>query len=227
MVDRLQYLNNLENSLRACSDEFVAKGQKAYMRNQFEFLGVKSPERKAIQKPFFERKSKPHKSDLSFVVQTLWQMEEREFQYAAQELYAKYLKESDSDDIALFEWMILTKSWWDTVDFIASNLVGNYFKKHPDQIEPTIEKWLHSGNIWLQRSILLFQLKYKKEVDADLLAGIIHSLLGTGEFFIDKAIGWSLREYSKVNPDWVRDFVNRTELSNISRREGLKVLDRS
>lgn len=159
------------------------------------------------------------------VVKTLWQKPEREYQYAAQELAAKYLRHSDKRDIDLFEWMITTKSWWDTVDFIASTIVGNYFKHFPDQLPEKNEDWLHSGDIWLQRTTLIFQLKYKEKVDEQLLVDNIRRLNGTNEFFINKAIGWALREYGKVNPEWVSDFTNQNNLSNLSRREALKRLN--
>ena len=103
--------------------------------------------------------------------------------------------------------MILNKSWWDTVDYIASNLVGVHFQKYPDLMYPVTEKWMNSGNIWLQRTSLLFQLKYKKKTDVMLMTNYIQQLQGSKEFFINKAIGWILREYSKTDGDWVRDYV--------------------
>ena len=120
--------------------------------------------------------------------------------------------------------MITHKSWWDTVDFIAANLVGPYFKSFPGQREKITGKWLSSNNMWLQRSVLLFQLKYKDSLDTDFLADTIHSLTGSEEFFINKAIGWILREYSKTNPQWVRQFVQATSLHPLSKREGLRLI---
>ncbi|MCZ4409808.1 DNA alkylation repair protein [Cryomorphaceae bacterium 1068] len=220
-MENQAFIQRLEEAFSSASNREIARGQAAYMRDQFLFLGLKSNARKEILKPFL-RKDKPHKDDLAQVVKALWRKPEREYQYAAQELAAKYLRESEKEDIELFEWMITTKSWWDTVDYIAATLVGNYFQKFPDERDQRIKAWLDSGNIWLQRTTLIFQLKYKDQVDTELLADNIHKLLGTKEFFINKAIGWALREYGKVNPDWVVDFVEKNELSNLSKREALK-----
>ncbi|MGB6269221.1 MAG: DNA alkylation repair protein, partial [Olleya sp.] len=141
-----------------------------------------------------------------------------------QELAFKYIKTLDKNDITLFEFMVANKSWWDTVDFIAVKLIGAYFKVFPDSRKVYIDKWLTSNNIWLQRSALLFQLKYKEAIDEELLAYTINHLLDTKEFFINKAIGWILREYSRTNPEWVLDFVNKTDLNNLSKKEALRLI---
>ena len=124
------------------------------------------------------------------------------------------------------EFMIINKSWWDTVDMIASHLVGTHFKRFPGLIPAYTEKWMASGNFWLQRTALLFQLKYKKETDVELMSDLIKRLAGEKEFFIRKAIGWVLREYSKTDPEIVINFVENQQLSNLSRTEALKVNNR-
>lgn len=218
------YVSELEETFRWAANAERATAQSAYMRNRFPFFGIMAKERKDLLRPFFARENRPAKSELPQVVKALWRKPEREFHYSALELCAKFLKQSEEADIKLFEHLLTTHSWWDTVDFTASTLVGNYFRQHPETTQPTVKRWLHSENMWLQRSTLIFQLKYKKQVDSDMLADNIHALLGTQEFFINKAIGWALREYGKVNPDWVVDFVGNTELSGLSRREALKHL---
>jgi 3-methyladenine DNA glycosylase AlkD len=121
--------------------------------------------------------------------------------------------------------MVTNKSWWDTVDFIAVKLIGNYFKVFPELKEDYINKWIASENIWLQRSALLFQLKYKKDLDPKLMAYTIKQLLGSKEFSVNKAIGWVLREYGRTNPNWVLDFVNTTStISNLSKKEALRLI---
>lgn len=105
--------------------------------------------------------------------------------------------------------------------------MGNYFKKFPEDRKFYVDKWLVSEHLWLQRCALLFQLKYKKEIDTELLSYTIHFLLGSKEFFINKAIGWVLREYSKTNPEWVEDFVYKTELHSLSRKEALRIIQKS
>ncbi len=220
----MEYLDTLTSEFENAANPTKAIDQKRYMRDQFEYYGLTSPQRREILKPFLAKAFLPPKKDLQKIVKTCWKKPQREYYYFAQELTQKYIKQFEKSDIELLEHMIVNKSWWDTIDFIASNLVGPYFKKFPEQIEPTVEKWLDSKNIWLQRSTLLFQLKYKDKLDVALLENIISRLLGTKEFFINKAIGWILRSHSRVNADWVVDFVERTELSNLSRREALKLL---
>jgi 3-methyladenine DNA glycosylase AlkD len=202
----------------------VALEQKAYMRNQFEFYGLKSAERREIQKPFFNKEYLPNKSDLNIIVKTLWEKPQRDYQYFSQELAFKYVKQLEKKDIKLFEHMVTHKSWWDTVDFIAVKLMGAYFKAYPQQTAKYVKKWLKSNNIWLQRSALLFQLKYKKDLDTEILSSTINAILGSKEFFINKAIGWVLREFSRTNPKWVIEFVNKTALNSLSKKEALRLI---
>ena len=131
----------------------------------------------------------------------------------------------EKEDIDLFEYMVTNKSWWDTIDYIAPKLIGNYFKKFPEHRELYIQKWIASNHIWLQRSAILFQLKYKSDLDMKFLERIILSLNNTDEFFINKAIGWVLREYSRTNPNWVVEFVKKIPLSNLSKKEALRLIN--
>jgi 3-methyladenine DNA glycosylase AlkD len=219
------FINTLEIEFAQDANPKIGLEQKAYMRNQFEFYGIKATERREIQKPFFIKEFLPKKDELDNIVKLLWEKPQRDYQYFSQELAFKYVKQFEKKDIELFEYMVMHKSWWDTVDFIATNLMGEYFKKYPEQIDATIKKWLNSNNIWLQRSALLYQLKYKENLDTVLLSSVINSLLGSKEFFINKAIGWILREFSKTNPIWVLEFTYKTALSNLSKKEALRLID--
>ncbi len=219
-----EFIETLELELKRNSNAKIAAGQKAYMRNQFEFYGIKAPIRREIQKPFLAKSYLPPKSELGEIVKTLWGKPQREFQLIAQELVLKYTRQFEENDISLLEYMVTHKSWWDTVDYIAVKLIGAYFVLFPEQLDTYIEKWLASGNIWLQRCCLLYQLKSKENMDTQRLEYIIHRLLGSHEFFINKAIGWVLREYSKTNPKWVRVFAENNDLSNLSHREALRLM---
>lgn len=220
-----EYINTLKIEFASNANPEVAAQQKAYMRNQFEFYGLKSAERRTIQKPFLVKEFLPPKANLDVLVKKIWNEPEREFHHFAQELTFKYIKQLEKKDIQLFEFMILNQSWWDTVDYIANKLVGAYMKKFPEERDKCVARWLASGNIWLQRTALIFQLKYKEDLDSDLMASTINALLGSKEFFINKAIGWILREYSRTNPEWVQDFVIKTPLLHgLSRREALRLL---
>ncbi len=202
-----------------------AKQQATYMKGKFAYYGLTSPQRRQLQKPFFAKQFLPTKEVAFQMCKELWLKPQREFHYFSQELISKYQKQVEKEDIALFEWMITHNSWWDTIDFIAPNLVGNYFNEFPAQRKKTIDKWLKSNNIWLQRSCLLFQLKFKTNTDTKILAYCIENLIGSKEFFINKAIGWILRQYSRTDANWVIDFVeSHPDLANLSKKESLRLL---
>ena len=196
------------------------------MKGQFEYYGIKSPVRKEIAKEFLKSNGYPASEELESIVKEAWSLPQREVQYFTMDMLGKLAKKGPYDRIELYEYLITHKSWWDTVDYIASNLVGVHFQKYPEQILPRTDLWMKSGNMWLQRTAILFQLKYKKDTDLNLLSEYIHQLRGSKEFFINKAIGWMLREYSKTDTDWVIKFVNNNELAPLSRREALKWLER-
>ena len=122
--------------------------------------------------------------------------------------------------------MVITNSWWDTVDYIASELSAPYFKKFPGQIKIVTGAWNRSDSFWLQRSSLLFQKNYKAALDKDLLTAYILNLASSKEFFIQKAIGWVLREHSRFDPQWVKAFVDKHQLPSLSKREALKTISK-
>ena len=197
---------------------------KKYLKDQFEMLGVDAPTRKQIFRSFLSDRGLPVIEQLEEVSWYLWQQEEREFQYIALEIIVKLSKKLREQDIDWIEKLIVTKSWWDTVDGIAAWICGKYFQLYPAQIIPVTRQWMDSNNIWLQRSALLFQLQYKQTTNTTLLSLYILELSEHKEFFIRKAIGWILREYSKTNKEFVREFVKSYPLSSLSQREATKYL---
>jgi 3-methyladenine DNA glycosylase AlkD len=216
------YNKKIIEVLTMAKDPKNASYMKAYMKDKFEYLGVKTPERRTLTRPFLSNLSLPKVEELWSIVEELWELPEREYQYFAMELVSKYSKFVEKRWINHFEALIIKKSWWDTVDFIAATLVGFYFRKFPEMIKSTTNSWMQSGNIWLQRSCILFQLKYKKDTDTELLSSFIQPLAISKEFFIAKAIGWALREYSKTNPGWVLDFVDNNTLQPLSKKEAIR-----
>jgi 3-methyladenine DNA glycosylase AlkD len=203
-----------------------AAGASAYMRNQFDYFGIEAKMWRQIVKAHLTTNPAPTYSELPLIVKELWQLPQREYQYAAVEIIAAQKKLWQPNIIELVEYCIENKSWWDTVDHIASELTGHYFKLFPKQLKPITRRWNNSSGIWLQRSSIMFQKFYKKDTDTALLAGYILNLAASEEFFVQKAIGWALREYSKTNPEWVKKFVTDNKLSNLSRREALKRIER-
>ena len=198
----------------------------AYMRNQFTYLGIKSPQIAELHKKFYSEHAYPKPAELDPILRELWALPEREFQYAGLGLLGRFEKKLPAEFIETLEYLLVTKSWWDTVDSIAAGAVGIHFKRFPDLREERLARWRNSQNLWLRRTSLLFQLKYKNNADFPLLCAIIRENLGSKEFFINKAIGWALRQYSRVDDQAVRDFVNQTPLHPLSAREALKWLER-
>ena len=215
-------LDKLEAKFRDSADPERAFQMKKYMKDRYPFFGIQANPRRVICSEFLKEYGLPEKEILFDVIRQLWEKEEREFHHFGAELANRFKKNIEENDLEMFRWILVHKSWWDTVDFIAANLVGNYFRVFDQQAETVMNDWLDSGNMWLQRTTLIFQLKYKKATDVKLLSRQINALRYSKEFFIRKAIGWSLREYSKTDPVWVSDFVSKTQLSPLSTREALK-----
>ncbi|MEY4522401.1 MAG: hypothetical protein RIT10_1586, partial [Bacteroidota bacterium] len=197
-----------------------------YMKDRFLFYGIKAEDRKRIQKVWVSQLPK----DLSFeqrweILMELWEKDQREYQYVAIDWLNSWKKEwIHPEDIKQLRWLIENKTWWDSVDAIASNYLGKFAKKFPEMVKEFVEEWRNESNFWINRSCLIFQLKYKKEVDFELLKSLIVQFQPNKEFFIQKAIGWSLRQYSKFAPDEVRDFVTQIKLSGLAYREATKYI---
>ena len=217
-------VKSIEKEFIKYSNPLIAKKQEKYMRNNFKFFGLPANQRRKIQNPFIKNILDFDEKKFNEFIIILWNKEQRDFQYFSQELVYLNYYNFKCEDKNLFEYMIINKSWWDTIDFVSPKILGKYFEIYPEEIEKTIQKWLNSNNIWLQRSCLLFQLKYKNKLNKFLLKKIINSLSNSNEFFINKAIGWILREYGKTNKNWVINFIKETELNKLSVREGLKYL---
>ena len=202
-----------------------AEAMNAYMKGQFEFFGIKSPERRDLQKRFLAEYGFPKPFDTS-VFLSLWEADQREYQMFGLDLLRRQAKKVEEEDLALIEKLIITKSWWDTVDGIASWVCGPYFRKFPEKTRRVTDNWAISENMWLRRTSILFQLGYKDKTDAKILTDQIEKNLGSNEFFINKAIGWSLREYGKTNPQFVKQYVGimESKMHPLSIREATRNL---
>jgi len=217
-----QYLTDLVDSFLKKANPEAALPMKKYVKDRYDYLGITSPERRELYKVHWQKHGLIPHDKTEEIVKWCWETQYREYQYFAMESLGKNAKIAEKSIIDLYEYMITHKSWWETVDFIAPHLIGVYFSKYPDQIKTTTNKWMASGNMWLHRTCILFQLKYKSKTDTLLLESFIEPLTESKEFFIRKAIGWALREYSKTNPEYVIQFVNTHRLSGLSEREALK-----
>jgi 3-methyladenine DNA glycosylase AlkD len=217
------YVLSLKKLYEQNANPAQAEAMKKYMRDQFEYLGIKSPQSEALMKAFIKEHGLPRITELNAITRDLWSLPQREFQYVATGLIRRLENKLEPEFITTLEYLLITKSWWDTVDSIAGGIVGAQFKRFPDVREKYLQKWRKSDNFWLRRTTLLFQLGYKKETDFDLMCELIKENLGSDEFFINKAIGWALRQYAHTNPVPVKKFVKATKkLNPLSRREALK-----
>lgn len=223
-MDAYKYYQELDARLEAVAIEANAIPMKKYMKNHFEFYGIKSPARKSVVSAFIKEYGRISEEGLDEFVRLCWDNPYRELHYACLDIIEKE-KKPKLERLELYEWMILHRSWWDSVDSIAPNLLGRLLQQNPELIKENTLRYVQSNELWLQRTALIFQLKYKTEVDLPLLFNYCEMLAQHKDFFIRKAIGWSLRQAGKFYPQEVKDFVAKTELSNLSVREALKHLE--
>ena len=218
-------MNLLEiiDCLEARADNARALDMSKYMKNKFEFFGVGAAERNEIWKPYFKEAKKTKKIDWDFI-EICFKHDKRECQYTAA-YYLKYMQRFlVEDDIPKLKELVLTKSWWDTVD-ILDKVIGSIIYNNKN-LYPIILEWSKDDNIWLRRVAIDHQLLRKENTDEQLLEKILINNLNHKEFFVNKAIGWALRDYSKTNPQWVRNFieVHKENMASLSIREASKYL---
>lgn len=205
-------------------NEVLIPQMTAYMKNRFSYYGLKSPERRELQKQFISEYGKLDPQIAADEIKAVWNNCNREVNYVIIDILRHKRYWEDENSIELAEWLITNQSWWDTVDILATNCVRQYMTLHPHKIEYYNAKWISSDNIWLIRTAILFQLKFKDRLNFEMLKDNIRQHSHQSEFFIKKAIGWALREYSKTHPSEVIKFMNENELQNLSVREASKYL---
>ena len=215
-------LNDIFAEFKKLKNDKKAIEMSAYMKNQFAFLGISASPRKEIENKIFKSVSK---GDLDFkFTDKCYKNKYREFQYAAID-YLNFKKEYlNISHIEILKNYILTKSWWDTIDHLDT-IVGDIALRD-ERVNEILLNWSLDKNIWLRRIAIDHQLLRKEKTNAELLEQIIINNLNQKEFFINKAIGWSLRDYSKTNPKWVRNFIKRhkNSMNNLSIREASKYI---
>lgn len=219
------FVNQLESNFKEKVNSQNATAMAKYMKNHFAFFGIKTTERRIL----FNSTWKTHQQEISNNVQNIvWELytkEQRELHYCAIEITIKELKgKYKKEDILFIEKLITTNSWWDSVDTISKYILGQYLLEFPELIAEIIRKFSNSENIWLNRSAILFQLGYKEKTNFELLKSICIQHQSSTAFFIQKAIGWALREYAKTNSEDVKKFVLVNNLKPLSRKEALKNL---
>jgi len=217
-------VSRLESGFDARRDPERAVAMAAYMRDQFEFFGVPAPAVRAVERAAFAGLARPSADDLRAVALAGWDRDEREFQYAVCDYLRKHVAAAGPGFVPVLRALITTKSWWDTVDPLATRFTGDLVRAHPELVE-VMDAWSADDNIWLVRTALLFQLHYAAATDTERLFAYCARQAGHRDFFVRKAIGWALRHYARTDPAEVRAFVAMTpSLSPLSRKEATKHL---
>ncbi|MBC8754884.1 DNA alkylation repair protein [Kordia sp. YSTF-M3] len=221
----MEFVTKLQEAFQANANIDNQKQMEVYMRYLFRFHGIKAPIRKQLIKELLPDYKSFLQENIRAVVTELYNLPQREYHYTAMELYQKFSnKKYELKDGRFFTRMITTHSWWDSVDFLAKHVFGKYLLQFPEQKRKMLDFYSKSDNMWLNRAAILHQLSYKNETDqAELFKQcIVHK--ESEEFFIQKAIGWALREYGKVQPEAVLNFVKTTKLKELSEREAIRRL---
>jgi 3-methyladenine DNA glycosylase AlkD len=218
-----EMIQSIKESFEQHRDISNAKAMEKYMKNHSPFLGIRSPQRKELSKPYLANKITDELILLELVYE-LWNMKEREYQYLAIDFLNKNNKVISLTSVLFLEQLILQKSWWDSVDSLAASVIGPLLLRHEDEMHVVVAPWITSENLWLNRSAIIFQLQYKEKTRLDILKRAIEAHTRSKEFFHKKAIGWALRQYSKTDPEWVVEFLDEHDMQPLSVKEASKYL---
>jgi 3-methyladenine DNA glycosylase AlkD len=220
-----EVLDRLVRTFDAAREPERAVPAAAYMRDQFAFLGLSTPTRVALTRTVLAGLGPPTEGDLRVVAETCWQFPEREYQYFACDWLRRHVGVCGPGFLATARALITARSWWDTVDPLATRFVGGLVTRHP-ALRADMDTWSTDENLWVVRTAILHQLNHGVDTDADRLFGYCARQAGHRDFFVRKAIGWALRQYARTDPEAVRGFLAayRDRLSGLSIREASKHL---
>lgn len=218
-------LERLTATYAAAADPARARAMAAYMKDVAPFLGIPTPLRRELSKTVTKDTPKPSEADCAALALRCWGLAEREYHYFAVDYLRRHVSRCSSGLLPVVRCLVTTVPWWDTVDLLAAHTVGPLVAADP-ALAGVMDEWIGDEDLWLARTALLHQLRYKSATDTDRLFGYCRRQAGHPDFFVRKAIGWCLREYAKTDPDAVRAFVaaERASLSPLSVREALKNL---
>ena len=222
-----KFVNAVEHALMPLADEAKAEGMKSYLLNQFEFLGLAAPVRRAAVKEIGKVKWQSS-VDLLAVAELLWQKPQREYRYTAVDLLRQHSAQLSVNDLPTLQALLLQDAWWETVDGLSAVIadVMHVAVQQNPNAAATMDVWLKHPSHWVRRSAMLHQLGWRLDTDTTRLFGYATQLADEKEFFIRKAIGWALRDYARWNPEAVTAFVlqHRDTLSGLTVREAVKHL---
>jgi 3-methyladenine DNA glycosylase AlkD len=222
-----QFVHAVEHALIPLADEAKAQGMKAYLLNQFEFLGLAAPVRRAAVKAIGKVKWQST-ADLLAAAELLWQKPEREYRYTAVDLLRQHSDQLSVNDLPTLQALLLQDAWWETVDGLSAVIadVMHAAVQQKPNAAVSMDAWLKHSSHWVRRSAMLHQLGWRLDTDTTRLFGYAKQLADEKEFFIRKAIGWALRDYARWNPQAVTEFLvqHRARLSGLTVREAAKHL---
>lgn len=218
-------LNEIIIEFEKYKDQDSAIKQEAYLRNQFKFIGMPKPSRSKVEKPFIQRSKELTIEQLIDLVYALARLEEREYLYCSQQMLIANAKRFELRHVCDLIGVTLFNPWWENTDGFAS-FVHKWLKAKPYYVREFVEMYYKDDEMWIRRLAIISQLGLKKDVDFVILKRAIKYNMKYDEFFIQKAIGWALRDYSKYNPQGVEEFIDKNEekLSKLAIREGSKYL---
>ncbi|HEY7175814.1 MAG TPA: DNA alkylation repair protein [Micromonosporaceae bacterium] len=216
-------VGRLTDTYGAARDPERAAPMVAYMRHQFAYLGIGAPEQRVLSRTVVAGLPSPTAADLRDIALACWALDEREYQYFAARLLRRHVRACSAGFLDTVRVLITTKPWWDTVDELAVHVVGPLVARFGD-LATTMDAWSADADMWLVRTAILHQLRYRDKTDSERLFRYSASQAGHRDFFVRKAIGWALREYAKTDAEAVRAFVDahRESLSGLSIREALR-----
>jgi len=221
------HLDHLSELFQTNRSRKNALDMSKYMKGHFYFFGIKNPLRQTIMREWWREQSIKNEYDLKFFISSLWKLDKREFQYVALDFGKRFKRLFTPESIPFIRECVTTKSWWDTVDTVASHFTGAVVYQYP-KTGKVMDKWIDDENMWIRRAAILHQLNFKERTNGDRVFRYCEKRMHKSEFFIRKAIGWALRQYSYVDGNAVFQIVkdNKSELSTLSKTEALKALKR-
>jgi 3-methyladenine DNA glycosylase AlkD len=220
-----EWIEKLEALYALNANASNAAAMEKYMKHLFSFYGIPASKRRPLDKKFLEQYGPPALDAFDELARTAFSHPMREIHYFAIDRIAAKPSALPASFIDTALWMVTNKSWWDSVDPVATQIIGGLLKKH-ESLRYLPEEWVHSNNIWLVRTALLYQLKYKQKTDVERLLSFIRLHWESKAFFVQKAMGWALREYSKTDSGLVTRFIQSENLPSLTKREGMKWLQK-
>ncbi|MGW2049724.1 DNA alkylation repair protein [Streptomyces sp. NPDC001858] len=216
-------LARLTSAYGGAVDPERAAAMQAYMKDVAPFLGLPTADRRALSRTVLAGTPRPDEADCTAIALRCWALPHREYHYFAVDYLRRHTGRLSSGFLPVARRLVATTSWWDTVDLLAAHVVGALVEADR-RLAADMDVWIADEDLWVARTALLHQLRYKDRTDADRLFAYCLRQSGHPDFFVRKAIGWSLREYAKTDPEAVRAFVTRerTRLAPLSAREALK-----